>query len=391
LKCNINITTGGISILQQPVPIANYNPAGTSYFKDLEKLPGLDASGITDTLGGSSYITEDWFRNPVTFWVDTSGLSDTQNQDSGIPEGTLLAKFSRGSLSASLTSPGDVTIQYGVICNDSVIPSYSFSSLKPLTIHILPIKASQTIDLNLAKSIPWDSGIAALPVNSSAGIPITYLSLTPDICNITSSTLLLLRSGSCRIQASQSGDLDMSPATSVIQDVQIVPTISLTCLRGSKTTTVKALKPKCPSGYKLRSQKIVQPRPIAFVAPQSPSNSNQQPSAPQQVAWNPPTGYKNLHNGFAYQYLPATSCGSNPSINGKGQYSCGRISIYSNATCARISVLSTFSDGTVIKERPITYFLNYQAGNLVNVELDTTPGVKLSDNGSFRVDSISCT
>jgi hypothetical protein len=263
--------------------------------------------------------------------------------------------------------------------------------LKNLTIHILPIKATQTIDLNLAKSVSWDSGILALPVNSSAGIPITYLSLTPGNCNITSSTLLLLRSGSCRIQASQSGDSDISPATSVIQDVQIIPTISLTCTKGSKTTTVKGLKPKCPSGYKLKSQKIVQPRPIAFVVPQSPSNSNQQQSAPQQVAWNPPTGYKNLNNGFAYQYLPAASCVGNPSINGMGDYSCGGISIYSNASCARITILSTFSDGTAIKDRPITYISNYQAGSLVNVELDTTPGIALSDNGSFKVDSMSCT
>ena len=386
LKCNVNLTAAGVSILQQPVPISYEYPSGSEFFADLNNLPGQDGSGSSS----DGLMVEDWFTQPMSFGFNTAALNDAQNHDSGIPDESLFAKFSRASLNTSLTSPGDVKIQYGVSCYDSVIPSFSFSSSKNLTIHILPIKATNTIDLNLAKTVAWDAGIVALPVNSSAGIPITYLSLTPANCNITSSTLLLLRSGSCRIQAAQSGDSDISPAMSVTQDIQIVPTISLNCAKGSKTTAVKGLQPKCPSGYKLKSQKIVQPRPIAFVAPQNPSNSNQQQSAPQQVAWNPPTGYSNLNNGFAYRYTQVAHCVANPSTQGKGPYSCGGISIYSNAACARITILSTFSEGTVVKDRPITYVSNFEAGSLVNVELDTTPGIQLSDKGKVTVDSMSC-
>ena len=391
LKCSFNISASGNLILQQPVPIDTTDAivATNSIFPDLDSLPGQTSASGSGT--GNNYSTiEDWFNQPVSFSVDNSVLNDAQANDPGIPDGTLIAKFSRAALNTFLSSPGDTTIQYGVTCSDSVIPSYSFSSSKNLIIHILPIKSSQTITLNLASSIAWDSGIVSLPPNSSAGLPISYSSLTPNTCNTTSSTLLLLRNGSCRIQAAQPGDTDVAPANPVTQDILIVPTISLICSKGSKTVTMTGLQPKCPAGYKIKSQKIVQPRPIAFVAPQNQSDSNQQQSSPQQVAWNPPSGYTNLNNGFAYQYQSVNSCVGTPAISGKGPFSCGGISLYSSASCPRISILSTFFNGNTIKERPITYFSNYQAGNLVNIEIDTTPGNVLSDKGSFRIDSISC-
>lgn len=75
---------------------------------------------------------------------------------------------------------------------------------------------------------------------STSGLPLTYESLTPDICSVSGTTLTLTKPGICTVQASQEGSKRVKPA----QPVQASITISDTHVTSDQVDVVTGFQVK---------------------------------------------------------------------------------------------------------------------------------------------------
>ena len=83
---------------------------------------------------------------------------------------------------------------------------------------------------------------------------------TPAVCNFVNGNFTLLAPGTCKSTINQAGDSTWEPAPSVdiafevlsVPDSAIVKKTTINCVKGKITKKVTGVKPKCPSGYKLK-------------------------------------------------------------------------------------------------------------------------------------------
>jgi hypothetical protein len=88
---------------------------------------------------------------------------------------------------------------------------------------------------------------------TDANLAIVYESLSTDICGVLGSTVYFLKVGTCQIKASQPGNETTEAAVSQEFIMEIADSrASLTCIKGKNIRKVTGLKPKCPSGYKVK-------------------------------------------------------------------------------------------------------------------------------------------
>jgi hypothetical protein len=116
----------------------------------------------------------------------------------------------------------------------------------------------QTITFSLPTSANLASKTVALSATASSGGAILYTTSTPDSCSITGSTLNLLKSGNCSVTANQPGTSTVAPisatATVMIAGAVAPAKKTITCVKGKKTKKVSGVNPKCPKGFKIKSQ-----------------------------------------------------------------------------------------------------------------------------------------
>lgn len=85
------------------------------------------------------------------------------------------------------------------------------------------VKASQTITFNNPGAQSFGAN-PTLTATSSSGLPVTFLSDTPDVCTITNGGILtFLKTGTATIQAVQMGNSVYLPATTVTQSFVVIP------------------------------------------------------------------------------------------------------------------------------------------------------------------------
>ncbi len=90
-------------------------------------------------------------------------------------------------------------------------------------------KGSQTITFpaQTNKTFIANGTFTVASVTASSGLPVTYVSLTPEICTMpgtTSNTVTMVDNGTCKIEASQSGNSNFFPANDVTGDILITET-----------------------------------------------------------------------------------------------------------------------------------------------------------------------
>jgi chemotaxis protein histidine kinase CheA len=100
--------------------------------------------------------------------------------------------------------------------------------------------------------------LALIDAESTSGLPLTTLSLTPTVCEAYPSifAILQLKSvGMCRFQLSQAGNAQWDAAAPIEIEFRVTASPVLTsikCTNGMKTIQVKGINPICPKGYPTR-------------------------------------------------------------------------------------------------------------------------------------------
>ena len=100
--------------------------------------------------------------------------------------------------------------------------------------------------------------LTLIDAETSSGLPLTTLSLTPTVCEAYPSIFAILKLksvGICRFQLSQAGNAQWDAAVPIEIEFRVtVSPVSTTikCTNGIKTIQVKGINPICPKGYPTR-------------------------------------------------------------------------------------------------------------------------------------------
>jgi hypothetical protein len=80
---------------------------------------------------------------------------------------------------------------------------------------------AQTITFPTVPSTPLSDGSVTLDATASSGLPVTYASTTTPVCTVSGSTVTLLTTGTCTIEAKQNGDADYAGASWVTKSFTV--------------------------------------------------------------------------------------------------------------------------------------------------------------------------
>lgn len=82
------------------------------------------------------------------------------------------------------------------------------------------IAANQTITFGTAPTLST-GGTGSVSAAASSGLAVTYSSLTPSVCTVSSSMVTAISAGICTIAANQAGNTGYSAAAQVTQSIQV--------------------------------------------------------------------------------------------------------------------------------------------------------------------------
>ena len=146
----------------------------------------------------------------------------------------------------TIISGGTCTLNYSSPANVNSLAS----DVYPLTFQIT--RTVQTVSFSPPPTVSILSKVLSLSASSSAGLPVSFQSLTPVICSVTQNSLNLLGAGRCGIEADQAGTATISPASStqtvLVTGVASVISKRINCVGNKKVKMV--IGAKCPAGYK---------------------------------------------------------------------------------------------------------------------------------------------
>ena len=83
---------------------------------------------------------------------------------------------------------------------------------------------NQTISFNPLPDKLVSDPPFTVSATASSGLPVSFASLTPAICTVSGSTVTLLSTGTCTIQAAQAGNASFNPAPTVAQSFAVKST-----------------------------------------------------------------------------------------------------------------------------------------------------------------------
>ncbi len=197
------------------------NSLGTSYGAQ----EAFTTSKLNQTLTFNESLPSPTFGDgpfTVTPTTDASGLVPQLAGTAGVcgvagPDGNsqfTVTIVGGGMCTLTATQPGNVT----------------YKSATPISRSFTVARAAQTIDFPAVAGLTFSLTPYTLSATSSAALPVTFTSDTPNVCTITGNDLTTITQGDCTIVAAQTGNDDYLPAATV--------TRSFTVARATQTLTL---------------------------------------------------------------------------------------------------------------------------------------------------------
>jgi ELWxxDGT repeat protein len=202
-----------------PVTVAQGTSCAASY-----TYPG-DANHTGST--GSAAVT----ITPTLVTVQVGSASLTYNGSSNTVQlsvnpqfaGVVLTYTSNSPVYNSTTGPTNPgTYTATASLTDST--DYAFSNNSQTSGTLTIAQAGQTIIFQPPQNQPLGSAPFTLGAGASSGLPVGFASLTTSVCTVsgaTGTTVTLVTTGVCTIQATQTGNLDYAAAAPVNQSFEV--------------------------------------------------------------------------------------------------------------------------------------------------------------------------
>ncbi|MDP3289832.1 MAG: S8 family serine peptidase [Methyloversatilis sp.] len=149
------------------------------------------------------------FPAPDNVWLDQGSVALDALASSGlavsyasVTPATCSVGGSPGPAFATLIAAGPCSLTASQPGNGDFFAAASVT----MTFTIRLARAVQTITFPTPPAFALDAGPAALAASASSGLAVSYLSLTPNVCSTAGNLASLLATGTCTVQASQSGN-----------------------------------------------------------------------------------------------------------------------------------------------------------------------------------------
>ncbi len=97
--------------------------------------------------------------------------------------------------------------------------------------------ADQTITFGAIADKTYGGAPFSVTPTASSGLPVTLISLNPEVCTVASNTVTIVGAGTCTLLASQEGDTQYNPAPLVTQTFEVAKAAATVTISGSLTQT----------------------------------------------------------------------------------------------------------------------------------------------------------
>ncbi|GFO67713.1 hypothetical protein GMLC_12920 [Geomonas limicola] len=193
-SCTVVANQAGNADYQAAPPVSAGIPVG----KATQSIGTLSLAPSTLGVGGSATLTASASSSlAVGFTSTTPGVCQVS--------GSTLSALAAGNCSVVASQSGDA----------------NYLAAAPVTQPFTIGKGSQSIgSISLAGTLKLN-GTATLVASASSGLGVSFLSTTPDVCQVSGSTLTALASGNCSVAADQVGDANFNPAPQVTQSFTV--------------------------------------------------------------------------------------------------------------------------------------------------------------------------
>ncbi|HYA16788.1 MAG TPA: putative Ig domain-containing protein, partial [Bryobacteraceae bacterium] len=212
----------------------NVNAAGlaTSYGLVVAKAPGavnqMDATPVTFTVNASPQtISFTLSPNSIPFGTTPPALNATASSG-------LTVSYSASPSTVCTVSGSTLTIVGLGACSVTASQAGNTNYLAASVTQTLTVtQAPQTITFPALSNVPFGGTAPVLNATASSGLTVSYSASPSTVCTVSGSTLTIVGVGACSVTASQAGNTNYLPATSVIRNFSVT--------QASQTITFPAL------------------------------------------------------------------------------------------------------------------------------------------------------
>jgi hypothetical protein len=147
----------------------------------------------------------------------------------------LAVSFASTTSAVCTTSGATVTLAAAGTCTIQATQAgnANYAAATPVSQSFQVTPASQTITFGALSNRAFGSAPFAVAATASSGLAVSFNSQTTKVCGVSGTTVTLLATGACTIQATQAGNANWAAATPVNQSFQVT--------QGSQTITFGAL------------------------------------------------------------------------------------------------------------------------------------------------------
>ena len=172
-------------------------------------------------------------KSPNTFTVTATGTpAPTLTRSGALPSGVTFTAAT-GALAGTPASGTVGTYVVTFTAANGVPPNAS------QTFTLTVVKADQTIAFGALPDLTFGSPSFTLAATATSGLTVTFASLTPSVCTVSTRTVKLVAAGTCTIAANQAGNANYNAAPQVTQSFAVLmAATTVTTITASKEPSV---------------------------------------------------------------------------------------------------------------------------------------------------------
>ena len=228
-----------------------YTPRTKEYLqKIIYQSKAISLSRKPQTLTIESVATQSAKNLPITLLLSPVYASGVSAVEYVMPKSETPEICGVSVYALKIVSGGQCVLTYESLGNADFLPT------KIYTQSIIIEREIQKMSFSLPETEDVSKKFISLSASVASGKAVTYSSITPKICSISSEVLNLLKAGNCSITANQIGTTTLAPvsttATILLTDTAVASKKTITCIKSKTTKKVTGINPKCPTGYKLK-------------------------------------------------------------------------------------------------------------------------------------------
>ncbi|MGA2519958.1 MAG: hypothetical protein ABSG81_03965 [Acidimicrobiales bacterium] len=196
-------------------------------------------TGTVVVVSGGELVLASGCPQTISFTGPGTGFVGGSYTPSATASSDLPVSFGLDTLSSGCTlMSGTVDFTGAGTClvDATQLGNGTYAAATPVQVSTVVTVASlspQTISFPALPDVVYGTAPFAVTATASSELPVALASLTPAVCQVTGSTVTLVSTGTCTVQATQPGNTTFEPAAPVDQSFSVEATVRVYVRGGS--------------------------------------------------------------------------------------------------------------------------------------------------------------